>query len=300
MDCFSIRPFFFGGIVHFCVMNALKTINIKGKLMQFDAPKVMGIINLTPDSFYEQSRKQGLDAVLDQAEKMLAAGAHFIDLGAVSTRPGSVEISADEEKKRLYPALESLVQHFPEACISVDTYRAALAEDAVALGAAMINDVSGGLMDGAMFETVAKLQIPYILMHMRGTPQTMTDLTRYERFPEDIILEMATQINHLRAAGMNDILVDPGFGFAKTTAQNFHLLRELGLFQTFQCPILVGISRKGMIHRTLGISPQEALNGTTALHMAALERGADILRVHDVKEALECVNLYSALQNEGN
>jgi len=263
--------------------------------MSFDVPKVMGILNLTPDSFYEGNRKTNESDILGLVEKMVSEGADMIDVGAVSTRPGSEEISIDEEKKRLFAILPRLCERFPETPFSIDTFRAEIAQEAVACGASLINDISGGMDDG-MPETMAKLQVPYILMHMRGTPQTMTRLTHYDRFPEDIILELSAKISRFRLAGVNDIIVDPGFGFAKTIEQNFEMFEKLEYFQSFGSPLLVGISRKKTIYQTLGTNAEEALNGTTYLHAIALQKGANILRVHDVKSAVECVKMYAALK----
>jgi len=272
-----------------------KSIQIKGRLMSFHVPKVMGILNLTPDSFYEGNRKTNESDILGLVEKMVSEGADMIDVGAVSTRPGSEEISIDEEKKRLFSILPQLCERFPETPFSIDTFRAEIAQEAVACGASLINDISGGMDDG-MPETMAKLQVPYILMHMRGTPQTMTRLTHYDKFPEDVILELSAKISRFRLAGVNDIIVDPGFGFAKTIEQNFEMFEKLEYFQSFDSPLLVGISRKKTIYQTLGTNAEEALNGTTYLHAIALQKGANILRVHDVKSAVECVKMYAALK----
>ena len=277
-------------------MKQSKSIQIKGQLMSFDVPKVMGILNLTPDSFYEGNRKTDESDIFSLVEKMVSEGTDIIDVGAISTRPGSEEISIDEEKKRLFSILPQLCERFPEIPFSIDTFRAEIAKDAVACGAAIINDISGGMMDDSMPETIAKLQVPYILMHMRGTPQTMTGHTRYDKFPEDVIFELSEKIRQFRLAGVNDLIVDPGFGFAKTIEQNFEMFEKLEHFQCFDAPLLVGISRKKTIYRTLGITPEEALNGTTFLHAVALEKGANILRVHDVKEAVECIKIYTALK----
>lgn len=254
-----------------------------------DTPRVMGILNLTPDSFFGESRAMALDAALHRTEQMLTEGADIIDVGAVSTRPGSAEVTADEEKRRLFAVLPVLVERFPQAVFSVDTFRADVAETAVAAGAAIINDISGGLLDERMPETMARIQVPYILMHMRGTPQTMNSLTHYEHFPQDVVSELALQLRRFRLAGVNDIIIDPGFGFAKTREQNFVLMQHLEHFHELETPILVGISRKKMIYGTLGISPEEALPGTIALHTVALLKGAHILRVHDVREARQTV-----------
>lgn len=264
--------------------------------MSFDVPKIMGIINLTPDSFFASSRKSGEAEIMAQVEKMLDEGADLIDLGAVSTRPGSAEVSLDEEKTRLFSILPQLCKQFPDVPFSIDTYRSEIAVEAVNCGAAIINDISGTCMDERMIETIARLQVPYVLMHMRGTPQTMTQFTEYNRPLEDVIFELSEKLQALRLAGVNDIIIDPGFGFAKTIAHNFQLLDRLEQFHCFGMPVLVGISRKKTIHKTLGITPEESLNGTTFLHAIALEKGAHILRVHDVKAATECVKLHTALK----
>lgn len=266
--------------------------------MSLDVPKIMGIINLTPDSFFEASRKSSNTEIFLQVESMLSDGADIIDIGAVSTRPGSAEVSAEEEKKRLFSVLPVLCEHFPEAVISIDTFRADVAKEAVACGAAIINDISGGMMDERMPETIANLQVPYVLMHMRGTPQTMAQFTQYNKFPEDIVFELADKLQRFKAAGVNDIIIDPGFGFAKTIEQNFALFNTLGHVVCLGHPLLVGISRKKTIYQTLGISAEESLNGTTFLHAQALERGANILRVHDVKAAVDCVKLHLALKKD--
>lgn len=276
----------------------MKSINIYGKLLHFDTPKIMGIINLTPDSFHADSRQTDLIGIIPQIEKMLSEGADIIDIGAVSTRPNAQEISADEEKRRLFSVLPELCKQFPDTIFSIDTYRAEVAQEAVNCGVGIINDVSGGLLDESMVETIAKLQVPYVLMHMRGTPQTMGTLTQYDKFPEDVIAELAQQYHRFRQAGVNDIIIDPGFGFAKTIEQNFALFNTLEQFNCFSAPLLLGISRKKTIQKTLNVTAEEALNGTTFMHAIALQKGADILRVHDVKEAVECVKLFKQLKVE--
>ncbi|GAA4465284.1 dihydropteroate synthase [Nibrella saemangeumensis] len=255
----------------------------------------MGILNITPDSFYSGSRV-GAEQVVEMAERMLAEGATFLDVGGYSTRPGAAELSADEEADRVLPVIEAILANFPEALISVDTYRASVAQQAVTAGACLVNDVSGGRLDPAMFQTVADLGVPYVLMHMRGTPQTMAQLTQYQDVVTDVIDELQTPLAALRGLGLKDIILDPGFGFAKTPAQNFQLLNQLDAFQVFDEPLLVGLSRKSTIWRTLSITPEEALNGTTVLNTVALLKGAAILRVHDVKEAVEAVQLMAHVQ----
>lgn len=271
-------------------------ICVNGRLMEFGVPKVMGILNATPDSFFADSRKTLLDEALAHTENMVSQGADIIDVGAVSTRPGAEEVTTDEEKRRLFALLPGLVRRFPQMPFSIDTFRADVAEEAVAMGAALVNDVSGGLLDPRMPETIARLQVPYVLMHMRGTPQTMNGLTRYERFPQDVVSELAVQVRRFRQAGVNDLIIDPGFGFAKTREQNFLLMEKLSHFHLFGAPLLVGISRKKMVHGTLGITANEALAGTVALHAVALRNGAHILRVHDVREARQTVHMLGELR----
>lgn len=279
----------------FCDVKQAKTIQVGGRLMSFSVPKIMGILNLTPDSFYAGSRKASAEDALRHTQRMAEEGADIIDIGAVSTRPGSSEVSADEEKRRLFPVLEALRKRFPDLPLSIDTFRADVAEEAVAYGASLINDISGGTMDGRMPETMARLQVPYVLMHMRGTPQTMTGLTHYTRFPEDVVAELADKLERFRLAGVGDIIIDPGFGFAKTVEQNFRLFEKLAHFHLFDLPLLVGVSRKKMVYGTLGVTAGEAVTGTVALHTAALLQGADLLRVHDVREARQTVLMMEEL-----
>lgn len=273
------------------------TINTGGRLMLLDSPKVMGILNLTPDSFFDKSRFSDLDDLLWAAEKMISEGADILDVGGVSTRPWSEFVSEDEELRRLIPGIKALRDRFPSVPLSVDTFRSKVAREAVYAGASWVNDTSGGTADPVMARAIAELQVPYVLMHMRGTPQTMQQFTHYESFPVDVVRELELRRSELILSGVNDIIIDPGFGFAKTVEQNFILLRELSRFRMWGHPLLVGISRKSMIWRTLGSSPDEALNGTTALHMLCLKAGANILRVHDVKAAKECVILYQAMEH---
>lgn len=269
------------------------TINCKGNLIDLSKPKVMGILNLTPNSFYAESRIAEESVLLKKAEKMLDEGATFIDVGGYSSRPDAEDVFIEEELNRVLPAIELLVKNFPELVISIDTFRAEVADKSIQAGAAIINDISAGSLDQEMMPTVAKHQVPYIMMHMRGTPKTMQSLTDYKDLPRDVIYYFSAKIKLARQHGINDIITDPGFGFAKTTEQNFELFKNLELFKSLDLPFLVGISRKSMIYKSLGISAQEALNGTTVLNSLALARGASILRVHDVKEAIECVKLYS-------
>ncbi|MDC8000715.1 dihydropteroate synthase [Aequorivita todarodis] len=271
----------------------MQTLNCRGNLIDLSVPKVMGIINVTPDSFYDGGKTFSKKEILKQAEKMLSEGATFLDVGGYSTRPGAEEISETEEIRRVVESVESILKRFPEALISVDTFRSEVAKKAVEAGAAIVNDVSGGTLDAEMYNTVAKLKVPYILMHMRGTPKTMAKLTDYKNVTIEVLKDLAEKIALARAAGINDIIADPGFGFAKTREQSFQLLNNLELFQNLDVPILAGVSRKSFIYTTLETSAENALNGTTSLNTIALLKGAKILRVHDVKEAVECVKLFS-------
>ncbi|GAB5526352.1 MAG: dihydropteroate synthase [Roseivirga sp.] len=254
----------------------------------------MGIINVTPDSFYAGSRQQHKTGLLKKAGEMLSEGATLLDVGGYSSRPGADHISEEEETKRVSEAIAAIHHQFPEACISVDTFRAGVAEKAVACGACMINDISGGSLDEQMFETVAQLNVPYILMHMKGTPQNMIRQTDYNHLITDIYHYFSEKVGQLNHLGVSDIVLDPGFGFSKTREQSYEVLRNLGYFKSMKLPLLAGISRKSMIYKELGTSPEAALNGTTALNMIALTNGASLLRVHDVKPAIEAVQLFKA------
>ena len=271
-----------------------KTLNCRGRLVDLTRPTVMGILNITPDSFFAGSRVS-IDKTVEVAQKMLADGATFLDIGGYSTRPGAAEVSPAEEVDRVSPIIDAILTNFPEALISIDTFRASVAQQAIESGAALVNDVAGGTLDPAMFETVAKLGVPYILMHMRGTPQTMQSLATYQNIVTEVIDELAVRLAQLRALGVKDIILDPGFGFAKTPAQNFELLNHLDAFALFDEPFLVGLSRKTTIWKILNIRADEALNGTTVLNTIALLKGASILRVHDVREAVEAVKLTQQL-----
>ncbi len=271
------------------------TINCKGQLVDLSLPKVMGILNVTPDSFYDGGHYKDENSILNQVETMLNQGDTFIDVGAYSSRPNADFVTEDEELQRIIPIIELLVKHFPEIIISVDTFRSEVAKQTIKAGASLINDISAGFLDKNMLETVANLSVPYIMMHMRGTPQTMQTLTEYDNLTKDVNLYFSERINKARALGIIDLILDPGFGFAKTTQQNFELLNQLELLNIADLPLLVGISRKSMIYKTLDTTAQNALNGTTALHMIALQKGAKILRVHDVKEGKECITLYNQL-----
>ncbi len=277
------------------IFSTNKTLNIRSKLINLLQPKVMGILNVTPDSFFDGNRYTDETAVLKQIEKMLTEGADFIDVGGYSTRPGAKEITVEEEMARVLPTLKSILKNFPEAIISIDTYRSTVAKCAVNEGASIVNDISGGGLDDKMFETVAELNVPYILMHMRGTPQTMSQHAEYENLTKEIIDYFHPKISELGHMGVKDVIVDPGFGFAKTINQNFELLNKLEHFTILGKPLLVGLSRKSMVWKTLKTNPENALNGTTAVNAIALLKGADILRVHDVREAKEVISLVHQL-----
>ncbi len=272
------------------------SLNIRGRLTVFDRPVVMAIVNATPDSFYAESRCKSSDAIADRVRQALAEGADMIDIGAYSSRPGAEHISADEETARLIPAVEAARSISADAIISVDTFRAEVARKAVEAGADIVNDISGGLLDPDMIDTVAELRVPYILMHMRGTPATMQSLTDYPQgVTAGVIAELAHRLERLSLAGVSDVIVDPGFGFAKTLEQNYTLLRDLEAFAMLDRPVLVGLSRKSMATRLLGISAEEALPATVALNALAIERGASVIRVHDVAAARQTVDITTRL-----
>ena len=270
-----------------------KTLNIRGNLVILEVPKVMGIINVTPDSFYAGSRANQEKEVLKKAERMWKDGATFVDLGGYSSRPGASDIPVEEELERVLVHIKNLRQELPGLYISIDTFRSKVAQEAVLAGADMVNDISGGTLDPLMFDVVSQLQVPYILMHMKGTPQTMKQEAIYENMLLEMFIYFRNKVTELRQKGLKDIIVDPGFGFAKTIAHNYELLAGLGYFKVLELPLLAGLSRKSMIYKTLGITPAEALNGTTALNMLALVNGANILRVHDVKEGVETAKLFN-------
>jgi dihydropteroate synthase len=272
------------------------TLNVGGKLLDLTTPIVMGVLNITPDSFFKGSRTQTENEIISQAEKMLVEGADILDLGAYSSRPDAEDISIEEEEGRLLPALKAIKSKFPNAIISIDTFRASIAEKAIENGAHIINDISGGTLDDKMFETVGRLKVPYIIMHIKGTPQTMKNLNQYDDMLQEISYYFSEKITALKNAGVRDIILDVGFGFAKNIHQNFELLNKLSGLKIFELPILVGLSRKSMIWKTLKIEPEEALNGTSILNTVALLNGANILRVHDVKEAKEVINLINHLK----
>jgi len=273
------------------------SLNIKGKLVELNSPKIMGILNATPDSFYKNSRTATETQILSNAEKMLKAGATFLDIGGFSTRPNAKEVAEEDELNRVIPFIEKLSQTFSEAYISIDTFRSKVAKEAINAGASIINDVSGGQADEAMFETVTKLKVPYVLMHMRGTPANMMANTSYENIILEVTKYFVERTSQLKKLGHSDIIIDPGFGFSKHLAQNYELLNGLNHLHTVGFPVLVGVSRKSMIYKLLKTTPEKALNGTNILNFASLERGARILRVHDVKEAQETIELFSAIQN---
>lgn len=272
------------------------TINCKGNLIDLTSPKVMGILNITPNSFFDGGKYADENSVLQQVEKMLIDGATFIDVGAYSSKANAEFVSEDEETSRLIPVIELILKNFPETLISVDTFRATVAKKAIENGACIINDISAGSLDENMIQTVAKLQVPYIMMHMKGNPQTMQSLAQYENIVKEMLFYFSEKVAQARSLGINDLIIDPGFGFfAKTLEQNFEVMNKLELFQMLELPLLVGVSRKSMIYKTLETSAEFALNGTTVLNTIALQKGVKILRVHDVKEAMECVKLCNSL-----
>ena len=272
------------------------TLNCNGQLIALDTPKVMGILNITPDSFYDGGRFKDEKSILTQVEKLLNEGASFIDIGAYSSRPGADFVSEDEELKRLIPVVTLVRNSFPECLISIDSFRSNVIRTAIEAGAALVNDISGGQLDPLMFDTVGALQVHYVMMHMRGTPQNMQQMTDYADVSKAVFTYFSERIQLAKKHHIKDIILDLGFGFSKTKDQNFELLALLDYFTHLHLPILAGVSRKSMIYKTLNTTANKALNGTTALHMVALQKGAKILRVHDVKEAMECIKLNEALQ----
>tara|TARA_B110000014_G_scaffold61807_1_gene41871 strand:+ start:7024 stop:7854 length:831 start_codon:yes stop_codon:yes gene_type:complete len=275
------------------------TINCTGKLVDLSTPKIMGILNVTPDSFYDGGVHNSEKKILDHVEKMLNDGAIFIDIGAYSSRPNAINIDEDEELNRVVPALELVNKKFPEAIISIDTFRSKVAETCLNSGASIINDVSAGEMDKKMMEIVGKYNVPYVMMHMKGNPQNMIRKTNYDDMLKEIIKYFSKKINQAVSYKINDMIIDPGFGFAKDLKQNYDLLSNIDLLKILDKPIMVGISRKSMIYQSLKTNAKESLNGTTVLNTVSLIKGASILRVHDVKEANECIKLISALNNQG-
>lgn len=272
------------------------TLNCKGRLLIIDKPIVMGIINVTPDSFFEDSRHQTVEDIVQKSAQMLHDGATIIDIGGQTTKPGSEEVGSTEEIRRVLPVIETLTQKFPGIYISIDTYHAAVAKAAIEAGASIVNDVSGGMMDAAMLTTVATLNVPYICMHMQGTPQTMQLHPTYENVTKEVLDYFIERLGACKLAGIKDVIIDVGFGFGKTITHNFQLLKEIAVFKMLEVPILAGLSRKSTIYKTLGISAHEALNGTTVLNTVALQNGASILRVHDVKEANEAIMLLGKMK----
>jgi len=274
------------------------SINIDGKLITLHTPKVMGIINVTPNSFYAESRKQNVDEIIRTAQQMLGGGATFLDIGGMSTKPGSKEISVQEEIDKVCPAIEAIIKSNSMALISIDTYRNQVAEAALQAGAKMINDISGGDLDEKILTTASKYKTPYICMHMKGTPQTMQNSPQYENVTQDVFKNLQQKIVRCREAGIVDVIIDLGFGFGKTLEHNFDLLKNMDYFQHLDCPILAGLSRKSMLYKSLNITPQESLNATTAANMIALQNGASILRVHDIHEAVECVKVFELAEKK--
>ena len=273
------------------------TINCKGKLIDLSSPKVMGILNVTPDSFYDGGTLKNDKDTLYRVEDMLIEGATFVDVGAYSSRPKADHISEDEELKRILPVIDMILKNFPETLISVDTFRSNIAKQCIEGGAALINDISAGKIDKNMMQTIAEFKVPYIMMHMKGTPQTMHKQNNYDNLLKEIISYFSERISNARQLGIIDVIADPGFGFSKTIDQNYELLNRLEHFKMLELPLLIGISRKSMIYKILENSPQEALNGSTILNTIALQKGASVLRVHDVKEAMECIKLTSQLNS---
>jgi len=273
------------------------TINCKGQLIDLSTPKIMGILNVTPNSFYDGGKFTLSENGLSQVGKMLDEGATFIDIGAYSSKPNAEFVSEEEERNRILPVVQGILKKFPDALLSIDTFRSRIAAVCIESGAAIINDISAGNLDEKMMEVIAKHNVPYIMMHLRGTPQTMQTMTNYENIIKEMLFYFSEKVSKARSLGINDLIVDPGFGFAKTLEQNYEVLQNLELFQMLDLPLLAGISRKSMVYKPLGLTANEALNGTTVLNTIALTKGANILRVHDVKEALECVTLYEKSYN---
>jgi dihydropteroate synthase len=274
------------------------TINCKGQLIDLTTPKVMGILNVTPNSFYDGGMYKSSSEMLTKVGKMLSEGATFIDVGAYSSKPSAEYVSEEEELQRIIPIINLILEYYPEALLSVDTFRSEVAKVCIENGAAIINDISAGNLDDKMLETIAKYNVPYVMMHMRGTPETMQKMTSYEDIVKEILFCFSEKVANARSFGINDLIIDPGFGFAKTLDQNYEVLQKMELFGILELPLLAGFSRKSMIYKTLQSSAEEALNGTTVLNTVALTKGAKILRVHDVKEAMECVTLFNKINNQ--
>lgn len=273
------------------------TITLNQQLLDLSTPRVMAIMNLTPDSFYDGGKLKNHEQLLAKVQQFIDEGASIIDLGGYSTRPGAADISIEEEISRVIPVVRIIREHFKDFPLSVDTFRSQVARSALEQGASMVNDVSGSTADDKMLDLIADYQVPYVGMHMRGTPQTMNTLTDYQDIVFEIRYFFSTLAEEAAKRNINDLIIDPGLGFAKTIAQNFHLLYHLEAFKLLELPVLIGLSRKSMIYKTLNTTPENALNGSSALHMAALERGAHLLRVHDVKEAQECIKLFTQLRD---
>lgn len=271
------------------------TINCNGQLIDLTIPKIMGILNVTPNSFFDGGKYKNENEILSRVEKMSSEGATFIDVGAYSSKPSAEFVSEQEEISRIIPVVNLILKHFPETILSIDTFRAEVAKASIESGAAIINDISAGHLDEKMLETVAKYSVPYIMMHMKGTPQTMQTLTQYDDIVKEMLFYFSERIAKARSFGINDLITDPGFGFAKTVEQNYEVFQKLDLFNLLELPLLIGVSRKSMIYKTLNSNAEEALNGTTVLNTIALTKGAKILRVHDVKEAMECVTLFNKI-----
>ena len=273
------------------------TINIKGKLLDFTFPKIMGILNITPDSFFDGGKYNSKGEILKQVEKMIISGAEIIDIGGYSSRPGANDISVKKELDRVIPTIKLIKEKYPSIIVSIDTFRSKVAKESIISGADLVNDISGGNLDSKMFKTVSKYKVPYILMHMRGNPSNMMNKTLYDDVTKDICKYFSERIALAKSAGINDIIIDPGFGFSKTTNQNYELLNNLDFFKQLHRPIIVGVSRKSMIYKTLNTTPKNALNGSSVLHTISLMKGANILRTHDVKEAVECVKIFKQLNS---
>ena len=274
------------------------TINCKGLLVDLSAPKVMGILNVTPNSFFDGGKYKNETEILSQVEKMVVDGATFIDIGAYSSKPNAEFVSEQEEISRIVPVLDLILKHFPETVLSIDTFRGEVAKASIESGAAIINDIAAGNLDNNMFEIIAKYNVPYVMMHMRGNPQTMQTLTDYDDIVKEMLFYFSEKVAKARSFGINDLMIDPGFGFAKTVGQNYEVFQKMELFNMLELPLLVGVSRKSMIYKTLGTTIENALNGTTVLNTLALTKGAKILRVHDVKEAKETLKIFNALQGK--
>jgi dihydropteroate synthase len=272
-------------------------INCKGQLVDLSTPKVMGILNVTPNSFFDGGKYKNESEILSQVGKMVTEGATFIDIGAYSSKPNAEFVSEEEEISRIVPAINLILKHFPETMLSIDTFRSEVAKASIENGAAIINDISAGHLDDKMLEVIGKYNVPYIMMHMRGTPQTMQTLTVYDDIIKEMLFYFSERISIARSFGINDLIIDPGFGFAKKLDQNYEVFKKMELFNLLELPLLVGISRKSMIYKALNTSIEQALNGTTILNTLALSKGAKILRVHDVKEAMECVTLFNKINS---